>query len=217
MRMSRYFLFSIFLLFSVNASASEYVVGIEYQEIIPAQQTSAPDGKVEVVEVFWYGCPHCYRMEPTLNKWLKTKPENVHFVRMPGQFNKDWHVHAGVYYVAEILGMVDKVHEPIFDEIDKYRRKNKDAPLKLSTVDNAAAFFLKYGVSREKFMKIYNSFSVKSKLAHAKGMVQRYGIHSVPTFIVNGKYRVNETMAGSKKELFAVINELVAAETKTEK
>jgi len=206
---------ALFVGISLNVSAAEFVAGIEYQEVIPAQQTTAPKGKVEVVEVFWYGCSHCYRMEPSLKKWLKTKPANVHFVRMPAQFNKGWAVHAGAYYVAESLGLVDKVHEPIFKEIHGNRKPHQKS--NLSTVDQLAAFFIKFGVSREKFMKIYNSFSVKSKLAHAKGMVQRYGARSVPTFIVNGKYRTNETMAGGKKEMFDVINELVAAESKTKK
>jgi len=204
--------FSLLSVFSINASAAEFVAGIEYQEIIPAQQTTAPAGKVEVVELFWYGCSHCYRMEPVLEKWLKNKPANVHFVRIPAQFNKGWDIHAGAYFVAEALGIVDKIHKPIF--IERHENSKRHERPKLSTVDELAAFFVKYGVSREKFMKIYNSFSVKSKLAHAKGMVQRYGAHSVPVFVVNGKYRTNETMAGNKKDLFAVIEELVAAESK---
>ena len=214
MRANRNFLISIALLLSVgmNANAAEFVAGIEYQEIFPAQQTKAPEGKIEVVEVFWYGCSHCYRMEPHLEKWLKTKPANVHFVRMPAQFNKGWALHAGAYFVAESLGIVDKVHVPFFKEIHDNRTRNSKP--KLSTVDQVAAFFVKFGVSREKFMKIFKSFSVKSKLAHAKGMVQRYGARSVPAFIVNGKYRTNETSAGSKKDMFAVIEELVAKEAK---
>ena len=190
------------------ADTSRFVTGIEFQEIIPAQQTRAPKGKVEVVELFWYGCPHCYRLEPELEKWLKTKPANIDFIRMPAQFNKSWEIHAAAYYTAETLGLIEKMHVAFFKEIHEKKKR-------LSSVDELAAFFLRYGVSREKFTKVFNSFAVRNRQAHAKGMGQRYGAHSVPAFVINGKYRTNETMAGSKKELFAVIEELVASEAKS--
>lgn len=192
------------------ADTSRYVTGIEYQEIIPAQQTQAPKGKVEVVELFWYGCPHCYRLEPELEKWLKTKPDNIDFIRMPAQFNKNWEIHAAAYYTAESLGLVEKTHTAIFKEMHEKKKR-------LDTVDELAAFFLRYGVSRDKFIKVFNSFAVRNRQAHAKGMGQRYGAHSVPTFVINGKYRTNETMAGSKKEMFAVIEELVQVEAEAMK
>jgi len=216
--LNRVFFISLALLFGSlkPVYAADFVAGIEYQEIIPAQQTTAPAGKVEVVELFWYGCSHCYRMEPALKKWLANKPANVHFVRMPAQLNKGWEIHAGAYFVAEALGIVDKVHEPIFKAIHANRKPHSKP--KLMKVDELAAFFLKFGVSREKFMKIYNSFSTRNKLAHARGMGQRYGARSVPTFIVNGKYRTNETMAGGhKKDMFAVIDKLIADESKAGK
>lgn len=189
------------------ADTSRFVTGIEYQEIIPAQLTRAPKGKIEVVELFWYGCPHCYRLEPALEKWRKTMPDNIDFIRMPAQFNKSWEIHAAAYYTAESLGLTEKTHMAIFKEMHEKKKK-------LNTVDELAAFFLNYGVSREKFTKVFNSFAVRNRQAHAKGMGQRYGAHSVPTFVINGKYRTNETMAGSKKDMFAVIEELVEAEAK---
>ncbi|HEC28418.1 MAG TPA: thiol:disulfide interchange protein DsbA/DsbL [Gammaproteobacteria bacterium] len=187
------------------AEESRFVLGIEYQEIIPAQQTTAPAGKVEVVELFWYGCGHCYRMEPYLKKWLKTRPDYIHFVRMPAQFNKNWEIHARAYYAARALGVAEKSHDAFFNEIHQKHKK-------MLTLDELAAFYLRYGVTREKFVKAYNSFTTGSRLAHAKGMVQRYGARSVPVFIVNGKYRTNETLAGNKQDLFAVIDELAKSE-----
>jgi thiol:disulfide interchange protein DsbA len=193
-----------------QADTSRFVTGIEYQEIIPAQQTRAPQGKIEVVELFWYGCPHCYRLEPDLQKWLKNKPDNIYFYKMPAQYNKHWEIHAAAYYTAESLGLLDKMHMAIFKEIH-------DKGNKLANADQLAALFLRYGVTRDKFMKVFNSFAVRSRQAHAKGMAQRYGAHSVPTFIINGKYRTNETSAGSRKDMFAVIEELVASEAKAQK
>ncbi len=194
---------------AIQADTARFVAGIEYQEILPAQQTRAPAGKIEVVEVFGYSCPHCYRLEPELKKWLQKKPANVHFFRMPAQFNQKWEILAGAYFVAESLDMIDKVHLDIFKEI--HDKKNK-----LDSVDKMAAFFLRYGVTREKYVKVLNSFSVRSRQAHAKGMEQRYGVRSVPTIIINGKYRTSETMAGNKKDMFAVIEELVAMEVKAQ-
>ena len=190
-----------------HADTARFVTGIEYQEIIPAQQTRAPQGKVEVVELFWYGCIHCYNLEDGVETWLKNKPDNVFFYRMPAQFNKHWEIHAQAYYTAESLDIVDKIHVDFFKEIHEKRKR-------LSTADELAAFFLRYGITRDKFLKVFNSFAVRSRMAHAKGMGQRYGAHSVPTFIINGKYRTNVTMAGGEKELFNVIEELVAAEAK---
>ena len=190
----------------LQAQPNRFVEGIEYKAILPVQQTTAPAGKVEVVEVFWYKCPHCFNIERTLNSWLDKKPENVHFVRMPAQFNRGWEIHAAAYYTAEILGLVEKTHHDLFNEIHKKHKK-------MASVDELAAFYIKYGVSREKFMSVFNSFAVRSRVAHAKGMVQRYGVHSVPTFIVNGKYMTNEHLVGTKKELFELINILVEMES----
>ena len=192
------------------ADVPPYVTGIEYQEIIPAQHSTAPAGKIEVVELFWYGCSHCYRLEPELKKWLKNKPKNIHFVRMPAQFNPQWELHAGAYYTAQALGIIDKTHTDTFKEIHEKRNR-------LATVDALAAFYLRYGISRDNFMKVYESPAVRNRKAHAKGMVQRYGAKSVPTFVINGKYRTNESLAGSKPEMFAVIEALVAAEAKLQK
>jgi thiol:disulfide interchange protein DsbA len=129
---------------------------------------------------------------------------------MPAQFNKGWEIHAAAYYTAESLGLVEKTHKAIFKEMHENKKR-------LSSVDELAAFFLRYGVTREKFMKVFNSFTVRNRQAHAKGMGQRYGANSVPTFIINGKYRTSETMAGSKKEMFAVIEDLVESEAQSGK
>jgi len=195
---------------SLQADTASFVTGIEYQEIYPAQNTVAPTGQIEVVELFWYGCPHCGRLEPHLKTWLKNKPANVHFVRIPAQFNKGWPLHAAAYYTAESLGLLDKMHEAFFIEI--HEKHNK-----LSNVDQLAVFFSKFGVEREKFLKVFNSFAIKNKLAYARAVAKRYGARSVPAFVINGKYRTNETMAGSRDAMFKVIEELVGLESSPKK
>ena len=202
----KFILAGLVMLLPLTVQSASIVEGFEYKRIVPAQQTQAPAGKVEVVELFWYGCSHCYRFEPSLQKWLKNKPDDVVFRRIPAQLNKSWVIHAQAFYTAQALGVIDKVHEKLFDAIHKDRRK-------LNTVDAIAALFVENGISREKFDKAFNSFGVKTKMANARGMEQRYGAHSVPTIIVNGKYRSDATMAGgSHKDLINVVNFLINKE-----
>lgn len=185
--------------------------GIEYQRIVPAQPTRVPDDKVEVLEIFWYGCSHCDAFEPHLHQWLKNKPDDVAFRRMPGQLNPGWKIHAAAYYVAEELGVLDKVHQPLFDAIHDKGRK-------LATQESLIEFFGEHGVSREQFMNAYNSFAVRAKLRHSEQQVRRYGANSVPTVIVAGKYRTNATMAGGTFEgLLKVIDHLVDKERSARK
>lgn len=202
----KFILAGLVMLLPLTVQSASVVEGFEYKRIVPAQQTQAPAGKVEVVELFWYGCSHCYRFEPSLQKWLQNLPEDVVFRRIPAQLNKSWVIHAQAFYTAEALGVIDKMHEKLFNAIHKDKRK-------LNTVDAIAALFVENGISREKFDKAFNSFGVKTKMANARGMEQRYGAHSVPTIIVNGKYRSDATMAGgTHKDLINVINFLINKE-----
>lgn len=188
---------------AVDGSIDE---GIEYQRIVPPQPTRVPDGQIEVLEVFWYGCSHCDAFEPHLHKWLENKPDDVAFRRMPAQLNPSWQLHAAAYYVAEELDVVDKVHSALFEAIHDKNRK-------LTTLDAVIDFFGEHGVSREQFMAAYNSFAVRAKLRHSDQQVRRYGARSVPTVIVAGKYRTNATMAGgSFTDLLKVIDHLVDKE-----
>ena len=114
-----FIVFAMMAATSSSSFAAPYNEGEHYEAITPAQPTSSKD-QVEVVEMFWYGCPHCFRLEPFVDRWLKKKPANVKFVRMPGVFRPSWEIHARAYYTAEILGVVDKVHRPMFDAIHEY-------------------------------------------------------------------------------------------------
>ncbi len=166
----------------------EYHEGFEYIKIVPPQPTQAKAGEVEVVEVFWYGCPHCFRFEPFLNKWLKNKPKNVVFLRIPGVINPGWEVHARAFYVAQLLQVADKIHKPLFDALHKQKKR-------LNTKQALADFFSKYGVDKKKFMSAFDSFQVDMRIKRAKAVVKKYGVYGVPTLIVNGKYRIGATNA----------------------
>jgi thiol:disulfide interchange protein DsbA len=175
-----------------------------YEMVEPAQPTSDPS-KVEVLEFFWYGCPHCYHLEPDLNAWLKKKPANVEFIRQPAIFNERWGAHAKAFFTAEALGIVDKVHTDLYEAIQNQKRK-------LETEDELAAFFKEHGVAEDDFRKAYKSFAVDTKMRQAATMAQRYGITGTPAVVINGKYRTSGSLAKSFPHMIEVMNELIAQE-----
>jgi thiol:disulfide interchange protein DsbA len=201
-------LFAAFSLMTVAGAgvAEDFTEGQHYERVAPAQPT-ATKNKVEVVEMFWYGCPHCYRLEPFVQRWLKTKPANVEFVRLPGMFRPSWEIHARAYYTAEALGVVDKVHEPMFEAIHEQKQP----------MDNEAAImalFKAHGVDEKDFKRVFHSFAVETKLRRARDMGGRYGANGVPTLIVNGKYRTGAQEAGGNARVFQVVDHLVKQESK---
>lgn len=187
-------------------SAPKFSEKIHYESVVPAQPTSTGK-KVEVVEMFWYGCPHCNALEPYVNRWLKKMPANVEFVRMPAIFRPQWEVHARAYYTAEILGVLDKIHHKLFEAIHDQKRK-------VNTEEEIKKFFVEQGVSEKDFGRVFRSFAVEAKVRRAKDMSQRYGIRGVPALIVNGKYRTGSHMAGGNAKVFRVVNFLVDNESK---
>ena len=191
---------------TTSVMAAPFVEGQHYMPITPPQPTSSKD-KVEVVELFWYGCPHCYRLEPYVKRWLKKKPKNVKFVRMPGVLNPQWEIHARAYYAAEVLGVVEKIHAPMFEAIhEKKNRINNEAAI--------MALFKQHGVSENDFKKAFKSFAVETKLRRAKDMGRRYGARFVPAIIVNGKYLTGAQSAGGNSKVFKVVDQLVKQESK---
>ncbi|WP_031434400.1 thiol:disulfide interchange protein DsbA/DsbL [Methylomarinum vadi] len=194
----------LLLLFTFSAWAAAQPLG--YEKITPPQPTQNPD-KVEVIEFFWYGCPHCYSFEPSLSEWLKNKPDNVEFIRQPAAFSKLWADHAKAYFTAEALGVVDKVHADMFDAI-----QNKKQALR--SEDDLAKFFVAHGVDETEFRNAYNSFLVDAKVRQAQAMPARYGITGVPALIINGKYKTNGPLAKSQSNMIKIMNELIAQESK---
>lgn len=184
--------------------AADFDEGIEYQRIVPAQPTEDP-AKVEVVEMFWYGCPHCYRFEPFVERWLAKAPKHVRFMRVAAPLNPSWVVHARAYYAAEALGVIDRIHKPLLDAIHKERRR-------LNTEDALAAFFTEHGVDERDFRRAFHSFAVETKVRRARDLARRYGVNSVPAVVINGKYRTDGTLAGGYERLLQVIDFLVAKE-----
>jgi thiol:disulfide interchange protein DsbA len=185
-----------------GAAAKE---GEGYELINPPQPTADP-GKVEVIEFFWYGCPHCYHFEPDINAWLKTKPDNVTFIRQPAIFNAHWAAHAKAYFTAEALGAVEKMHADFYNAIQNQKRA-------LETEDDLAKFFAEHGVSETDFRKAYKSFAVDTKMRQAESMAARYGVTGTPSLAVNGKYRIGGSTAKSFSNMITVMNTLIKQES----
>jgi len=213
--MKRYFAW-LFLLFLVPAMVlavdePEYNEGIDYQ-VLSHPQPTANDGTVEVVEMFWYGCPHCYHFEPLLKNWLKKKPAKVTFIRIPAIFNNPaWQLDASAFYTAEVLGKSEKMHAALFDAIHQQGRS-------LQTQEQLRDFFAEYGVSNDVFSSTFDSFTVQTKVQRAADLTKKYEITGVPTLIVNGKYRIDGNMAGGSYEnMLKVVDFLIRKEMKTTK
>jgi thiol:disulfide interchange protein DsbA len=187
-----------------TACAEPYKEGEQYKALAQPQATASAD-KIEVVELFWYGCPHCYRLEPVIGNWLKNKPDDVEFVRMPAIVGPPWELLAKAYYTAEFLGVMDTVHYALIDAIHKDKKK---------VVDEAAvqAIFEAQGVSAEDFRNTFNSFAVAVKVNNARMMTKRYAISGVPTIIINGKYNTSGSLAGSNENILKVVDYLVEQE-----
>ncbi|MBE0437040.1 MAG: thiol:disulfide interchange protein DsbA/DsbL [Methylomicrobium sp.] len=179
-----------------------------YEVLSTPQPTQNPD-KVEVIEFFWYGCPHCYHLEPHLNKWLKTKPDNVDFIRQPAIFSSLWEKHAKAYFTAEALGIADKVHAAFFDAIQNKKQK-------LESEDQLLKFFSEHGVTEVDFRNAYNSFPVDYKVRQAKTMAARYGVNGVPALIINGKYRTSGSLAKTQQNMIEVMNRLIEKESSSQ-
>jgi thiol:disulfide interchange protein DsbA len=204
-RFARPLLAALTLLAGPLASAADPVEGVNYKLLKPAVPTNVAPGKVEVVEVFWYACGHCYALEPKIEAWeRKGKPANVQVVRMPAVWNDLLKTHARLFYTIEVLGRPE-LNAEAFREIN-VRGNRLDTPEKIE------AFFTSRGVSKADFQKTYSGFAVESKLARAADLNKRYRIASTPTVVINGKYVTDVGMAGGEDKLFELINTLAARE-----
>lgn len=188
---------------SLAGQATDFNEGFEYKTVQPPMRATTDNGRVEVAEVFWYGCPHCYHLEPELKKWLANKPDNVDFVRIPAPMNPRWAVHSRAYYTAEAMGIVDKIHEPLFKALHEEHRS-------LYTDQAMAEFFSEYGVDPADYLKTARSIGVALKVRQATKLGRHWQLTGVPAIVVNGMYTSGVEQAGGRKELFELVNKLAA-------
>ncbi|HEX7029373.1 MAG TPA: thiol:disulfide interchange protein DsbA/DsbL [Gammaproteobacteria bacterium] len=188
------------------ATDAEFEAGRDYRRVTPAQPTDAAPGQVEVLEFFWYGCPHCYQAERHVDAWLETKPEGVIFTRVPATLNRGWVLMAQAYYTAEELGVLDAMHPALFAAFHETR-------VPLQVPEQLVGYFQQHaGVDPEDFVKAFNSMTVASKVQRADALARRYAIRGVPTMVVNGKFATNATMTRGYARLLDAVDTLARRE-----
>ncbi|NVD35923.1 thiol:disulfide interchange protein DsbA/DsbL [Marinobacter lutaoensis] len=195
---------SLAMAFAGVANAETWQEGVHYRKLETPVHTESTDG-VEVAEVFWYGCPHCYRFKPLAEAWEAQAPDYVHYVRIPAALGRSWEPHARAFYALEALGQLDKVHDALFDALAGEHRPLNDG-------ESLAKFVAGYGVDPDEFLKAYNSFGVNAKLQQAQAKVRGARITGTPSMLVNGKYVVTASMAGSHEAVLKVVDYLVEKE-----
>jgi protein dithiol oxidoreductase (disulfide-forming) len=193
---------ALIVFFAAGLAQAEPTLGTEYRELSAPQPADAV-GKIEVIEFFWYGCPHCYNFEPVIEPWTKKLAKDTQFRRVPAVFNDDWGKGARAYYTLEAIGELQRLHKPLFDAVHKNGKLN---------VANEAAlteWLGKQGVDTKKFAAAYRSFSVEGKVKRAAQLTQAYKIEGVPTIAVDGKYVVITDNLKSFDQMLAISDFLI--------
>lgn len=192
------------LLFLAQANAQSYEEGRHYVALDVPVRTASESG-VEVAEVFWYGCPHCYSFKPLIESWAEDKPDYVNYVKIPAALGASWVPHAKAFYALEAMGELDKVHDALFDALAGERRP-------LNSGEALADFVAEHGVDGEAFLKNFNSFGVNARMQQAQSKIRGARVTGTPTMLVAGKYRVTASMAGSHEAVLEVVDYLIEKE-----
>jgi thiol:disulfide interchange protein DsbA len=199
--------FSLRLILAITISLAALTAKADVQpgkeyELLTQFQPVETGKKIEVLEIFSYGCIHCFHLDPDLNRWVKTLPKDVAFRRLPAIFSASWAPLAKAFYTFEAMGLTEKLHGDFFIAIHEQHMRFDD--------DNAIFDWVeKRGVSRKDFSVMYNSFSVQSEAMRSKSLTKAYGITGVPALIVDGKYRTSVSAAGGQAGLISTLDQLI--------
>jgi thiol:disulfide interchange protein DsbA len=205
----RNFIIACLLLCPISSMAEpeNYVAGKDYI-LLDTPVRTRDSSKVEVVEVFWYGCSHCYNFEPLIKQWKKKQPADVDFWQSPAMWSAPMKLHAKMFFTAKALGVLDTLHELFFTSLVVERKR-------LDNAKSIEELFTDYGVNADEFKKTFNSFSMNSQVKQADARARSYSITGTPEVIVNGKYRVTARTAGSQVKMLNVIDFLISQERQT--
>jgi protein dithiol oxidoreductase (disulfide-forming) len=201
---------------ATTSAPAAWQEGVNYTRIVPAQPTAVAAGQVEVLEFFWYACPHCYSIDPLVESWKKTKPAYISFSRVHVMWNDGHRSLARLYYTLDSMGKLDQLHSEVFKAIHV-----NGNPLVASDPSDTAEseriqtiFVKKFGISEEDFKKAYHSFAVDTALQKADQLMERYRIDGVPTFVINGKFIADVRTADGPERLMSLVGDLAAQEHK---
>jgi thiol:disulfide interchange protein DsbA len=178
-----------------------------YVEINPPIATDN-QGKIEIVEFFWYECPHCYSLEPMLESWVKKLPKDTEFKRVPAMFNERWAIGARVYYTLEAIGELERLHKALFDAIHKQS-------LRITNEQQLNDWLQRQNVDLAKFSAAFKSFGVESRLKRAAELGQAAKIDGVPALMVNGRYLVSASATASEEKMLAIADSLIEQSRKS--
>jgi thiol:disulfide interchange protein DsbA len=183
-----------------GAQSPKIEEGFDYR-ILPVNQSVESKGKVEVIEFFWYGCPHCYDFEPELSAWVKRQPKDVIFRRVPVAFRDDFMPHSQLFYALESMGKGDAMNEKVMYAMHKENKR-------LMTENEIADWVVSQGIDRNTFLATYRSFAVISKARVARQLTDAYRIDGVPTIVMQGRYMTSPSIAGTKAKAISVMDYL---------
>ena len=201
MKLLKYLLLCCLLAFAGGALAAAPMLNKDYQLVSPPQPTETGN-KIEVIEFFYYGCPHCYDLEPYLNKWMSGAPKDVAFRRIPAVFNPNSVPLTKTFYTLEALGELNRLNGDVYEAIHVKR-------IDLNNEQTLLNWMEQHGVNRKKFADAYNSFSVNSRVEFAKKLNIAYGVEGTPSLIVDGKYLTGPGMTGSHESAIQVLDQLI--------
>ena len=193
------------LAFSAYGQGKAPKAGSQYLTLSPPQNTETGN-KIEVLEFFWYRCPHCYSLEPPLEAWVKKLPPDAQFRRLPAVFNEEWAIDARIFYALEALGEVDRLHRPLFDAIHRQGGVKQKGQAYLKWVQD---WLGKQKVDLAKFDAALRSFAVDSKLKRSFELARAYKLDGVPAIAVNGRYLVSASMVPDQSTMLSVTEYLI--------
>lgn len=197
-------LFAALLLISItglSGARAEIVEGRDYT-VLPHPRPTESGKNIEVLEFFWYGCPHCYDLHPHIKAWLKTMPKDVSFRYVPAIFRPNWIPGVKIFYALEALGEKDRLHDKVYDAIHLDK-------IDLTKDEVLFDWIAKQGVDRQKFIDAYNSFSVQNQVSRSTQMSKDYNLSGVPALVVDGRYLTSGRMGGTPQDTVKVLDELI--------
>ena len=201
MKLLKYLLLSCLLAVTGGTFAAAPILNKDYRLVSPSQPTETGN-KIEVIEFFYYGCSHCYDLEPYLKKWMSSAPKDVAFRRIPAVFRDDWVPLTKTFYTLEALDEVNRLQSAVFEAIHIKQ-------INLNNEQTLLDWMEQHGVDRKKFADAYNSFSINNRADFAKKLTRAYGVEGTPTLVVDGKYLTGPGMTGSHESALQVVNELI--------
>jgi thiol:disulfide interchange protein DsbA len=173
---------------------------VEYRLIGPQPVESA--GQIEVIDFFWYGCPHCYNLQPALEDWISRKPADVALRRIPVILRDNWAPHARIFYTLEALGELERLHQQVYHGYHVQE-------LHMSKPDVMAQWAARHGIDRQRWLDAYDSDEVSRKVQQAKELTRAYNVQGTPTLVVDGRYLTSAGMAGGEPSMIPILKDLI--------